>query len=285
VDSTIDEINLDTRSDVIENSRSSIMPSVNSNFQSVSQKDYEPTPYKQTAWEGSDSFDKNPIFEGMSLEVLQNEEFKRDPMFEVFDEPLNVSEFRQFPKEIPPEEEPGFGISEVELEEIRLQAFEEGRTRGKEEGAAAAQVEIFAKYEELANTMREVSNHITSEVDRRVNVLEQNALGLALDISKKILDTTAEVKKDYIKSLIKKSLIQLGAASNIIVKVGSADFEFLSVVGLPEAMEDESAKIRYVMDENITSGCIIESDHGELNLELDKMWQEVKDRLYEAVES
>lgn len=285
MDSTIDKIDLDTESDILENSSSAIMSSDNSNFQSVSQKDYEPTPYMQTAWEGSESLDENPIFEGMYLEVLQNEEFKRDPMFEVFDEPLSVGEFQQYPKELSPEEDSGPGISEVDLEEIRLNAFEEGRAKGKEEGAASAQVEIFAKYEELANTMREVSDHITSEVETRVNVLEHNALGLALDISKKILDTTAEIKKDYIHSLIKKSLVQLGAASNIIVKVGSADYEFLSVVGLPEAMEDESAKIRYVKDENITSGCIIESDHGELNLELDKMWQEVKDRLYEAVES
>lgn len=245
--------------------------------------DYVPTPYQQSRWEGIDSFSVDARFECLPLEVLISEDFQRDPMFEVFDEPLPAGGFQQIPQ-IKEEEIVCQQLSDEDKELLKQEGYELGFIDGKLEGKKIAEQEVLSKYEELAARISNINASINSDVSRRISDLEQKAVGLALDISRKIISTTAEVKPDYIFEIVKKGISQMGTFSDINVYVGKEDFEFLSVVGLPDSGEIDLTKINYILDEKITSGCRIEGSKGILNLELEHMWNEIKQNLFSAVQ-
>lgn len=249
---------------------------------SLSQKDYVPTPYRASLWEGIEFLDKSPAFRAINLEVLENEGLLFDPMFEKFDAEfrggMGGSDFSEATEE---QSQPA--MSEELIAEIKAQAFEEGRAAGIQEGILEAQGAIVEKYEALSNSLVEITNTIRSELDLRITELETKAVTLALDVSKKILDTTTEVKPEYILSVIRKAFIEIGTQKGLVVRVSHQDYEFLEVVGLPEDMIGEQSKIRYVADDKVTSGCIVETDYGTVNLGLDQMWNEVKDKIYSSI--
>jgi flagellar assembly protein FliH len=244
-------------------------------------REFISTPYKQSKWEGFELVDKNPTFKKIAVEVIVNEELSFDPLFEQFD--FNERLARQKSEEFEEIEIEEPIISEEILEDIRLQAFDEGVEEGKKQALSESQLQIVEKYEALAESMKNISNQIKDELNKRVDELEQNAFRLALDISKKLVFATAEAKPEYILDVIRNGLKHLGSSKPMKVRVSPADFEFLEVVGLPEDLTMEGAKIQYVPDELITYGCVVETDYGELNLELDRMWTEVKDSLFKAV--
>ncbi len=247
----------------------------------LSQRDYIPTPYKASLWEGADLMEKSPGFRAINLEVLVSEGLLFDPMFEKFDE-LAVQKYG-VEEEISEDKEQELQISEEMIAEIRAQAFEEGRAVGIQEGNLAAQEAIAEKYEILSNSLSTITTGIRDELDRVVIELETKAVSLALDVSKKILDTTVEVKPEYILSVIRKAFLELGTQKGLVIRISSQDFEFLEVVGLPDDLVGENSKIKYVADEKISSGCIVETDYGSVNLELDQMWNEVKDKIFSNI--
>ena len=245
-------------------------------------REYSPTPYRASRWEGFDLVDKNPAFKKISVEVIENPDQKFDPMFEQFDrkerERASAKEEDEITDEaIQPE------ISEEFLEEIRLQGYEQGIEDGKKQGLADAQLEIIEKYEALANSMREISGNIRDELSKKIEELERKSLDFAVELSRRVLTTTVDARPDYILDVIRNGLKHLGASKPLRVRVSPADFEFLEVVGLPEDLTMEGARLQYLPDENISAGCVVETDYGELNLEIDKMWAEVKDNLFKAI--
>lgn len=250
----------------------------------VSQKDYRPTPYQNSEWEGLAEFDRNAKFKAIPLEVLEAD-LEFDPMFEQFDgeERKKRKEAQSVIQQVEEEEEV-VQPSEELIAEIRSAAYEEGRQEGIKEGVLEAQSGIIERYEELSATLAGITTNIRAELDQRVSDLEKRALDLALDISKRILDTTVEVKPEYILSVIKRALEELGAQKNITVRISHQDYEFLEVVGLPEDLISEQSKIRFVPDEKISGGCMVETEYGSINLELDHMWNEVKDKIYSNIE-
>ncbi len=240
--------------------------------------DYVPTPYRVSEWEGIETIDPKPMFRNLAVEILESNSVF-DPMFERFDvEATKAEQSDESETESPLERVP-----EEVLEEIRKQAYEEGLAAGKESGHADAQLEIVEKYEGLATSMKEITENIRAELNLKLEEIEKKSFELALEVSRRLLATTAEAKPEYILEVIRSGIGHLGGSKPFRIRVSPDDFEFLEVVGLPEDLTMEDAKIQYLSDENISSGCVIETDFGELNLELDKMWLEIKNMLFKAV--
>lgn len=247
----------------------------------LSQRDYRPTPYRASQWEGIETLDRNPTFKAINLEVMENEGLSFDPMFEQFD--AHLKNKPQYGEAIVEVAETAPVIDEQLLAEIQAQAFEEGRQAGIQEGILDAQAGIIERYEALSGTLADITSNIKIELDQRISALENKAVSLALDISKRILSTTAEVKPEYIIEVIRRALMELGTQKGLVIRVSHQDYEFLEVVGLPEDLMSEQNKIKYVPDEKIVSGCVVETEYGSVNLELDHMWNEVKDKIYSTI--
>ncbi len=257
----------------------------------VTQSNYRPTPYKPTQWEVIGERITDDEFSGMSLEVIRTYHSMGDPMFEQFGEESQFSGLTEWEspgsskREKGQEEQSENDVIKLEVFEAELKkSFEEGRQAGYQQGLTEQNNAAQAQHKALSVKLTQFAASIKQELNKHREQLEHKALDLAIGISKKIIDTTAEVKPEYIFDVIRKGLKSLGAAKPLRVRVSAQDYEFLEVIGMPADITPTELGVVYVADETIKSGCVVETDFGEVNLELDEMWEQVKDSLY-AVKS
>jgi flagellar biosynthesis/type III secretory pathway protein FliH len=253
----------------------------------LTQRGYSPTPYKPSDWEVIGERRDKDDFMGMVLEVMNDKRRRTDPMFETFGK---ESEFasctqwespggvRRITDKVEDDEEPQIDWKVVE-EQLK-QKYEEGWQAGCEEGSKRTEGTIVERYQALSTKLAQVTKAVETQVAEHMAKIEKQALFFALEISKKIIETTVEVRPDYIMQIIRSGLKQLGAAKPIRVRVSLQDYEFLEVIGLPNDLTPSELGISYVSDPALKSGCVIETDFGEVNLELDRMWEQIKDSLY-----
>lgn len=253
----------------------------------LSQREYRPTPYVAQEWEIVGEISEERDFIGMTLEVLRDERASADPMFETFASSNDFPHGTQFEtpggmkkKKSKGGDEP---IFDAALFEAELEArYEQGRQAGLKEAEKIAEERIVESYEALAERMKEITEEIKAQVHNHAQELEKRALRFALSVAKKLVDTTSEAKPEYILSVIRKGLKNLGAAKPLKIKVSEQDYEFLDVIGIPVDISPGEIGVVYQSDENIKSGCVIETDYGQVDLELDSMWEEVKAGLFEV---
>ena len=258
-----------------------------SSDQILSQRDYRETPYQDTEWEKLDADPDAQSFQPLSIPVLDSGSEYEDYMFDDFgamklgarpnivhsSNPLDVREERS-------SEEGAFDLALFEEELLRK--YDEGRQAGFEEGKAAAEREARAEYDLVESRVKDLSKAISQQVESVLSKLEKRAVEFALAVSKKILVTTADAKPEYIVEVIREGLKNLGASKPLRVRVSPQDLEFLEVVGVPPEYSEEELGIQYAADESIHSGCVIETDFGEVDMQLEKMWEQVKGELFEV---
>ncbi len=251
----------------------------------VSQRDYKPTPFQSARWEvvGERMSEDKKHFAPMNFEILKAEEYAVDPMFAMFDEAESASSGYGWGES----EGVLSGLSDALSPEQRAQElaakFEEGQALGYQKGLEEAERLAAEKKKELEGQLSKLFSEVEEKVNASLLQMEQEALKFSLNIAKKILETTAEIKPDYIIDVIRQGLHSIGAAKPLRIRVAEQDFEFLEVIGLPPELSKEELGVQYVADPSIKSGCIIETDFGEIDLQLEEMWEKIKSQLYETV--
>ena len=252
----------------------------------LSQRDYVPTPYKDSQWEivGERMTELN--FIPLELSVLRTERAEPDPMFEQFDAGLPKELERIWhlsgEQSLRGIEEPEIIVDPVIAEEQLLERYEEGKLAGYAEGSAAAEAVANAKFKELSAQMAEINLKLNDQYQSVFTRIEKRALELALEISRRIVTTTAEIRPDYILDVIREGLKNLGAGKPLRIRVSVQDYEFLEVVGLPPELSKEELGVQYIADEAVRSGCVIETDFGEVDLQIESMWNQIKENLFEV---
>ena len=250
----------------------------------LSQREYVPTPYRDQSWEYVGERLTDLEFTPLRMDVVKVDVAEPDRMFEVFDEDdatKKCEELWHTEDKLLPQEE----VEEVErpANEVELAAAAEaGYRKGLQEGQQIAEHKIHEHYEKLSGTVNQVASTLKNEFKEQLARVENDALGLALQISKKILETTVEAKPDYIVEVIRRALADCGAGTPLRIRVSPQDYEFLTIVGLPVDVLPGEAGVQYVADEAISAGCVVETDFGHVDYELDKMWEQIKADLYEA---
>src|SRR5690606_16120529 len=119
---------------------------------------------------------------------------------------------------------------------------------------------------------KEVLKDLARQIEERITQTEKDAVALALEISKKIIDTTVEVNPEYLVHIVREALGQAGAAAIRKIRVSPQDYEFIEVVGLRRQFESEGSW-DFEADETIRSGCIVETSGGEIDFQLDRAWE------------
>lgn len=250
----------------------------------LSQREYVPTPYRDQSWEYVGERLTDMDFTPMRMDVVKVDVAEPDRMFEVFDaddETKKCEELWHTEDKLLHTEE----VEEVERpakEEELKAAAEAGYQKGVAEGQKLAEQKIHEHYEKLSGTVNEVASSLQQKFQDQLSIVEKEALLLALQISKKVLETTVEVKPDYIVEVIRRALADCGAGTPLRIRVSPQDYEFLTIVGLPADVLPSELGVQYVADEGISAGCVIETDFGHVDYELDKMWEQIKANLYEA---
>ena len=253
----------------------------------LSQQDYIPTPFEESSFEVVGEEVKERDFCALEVEIVPQETAQVDPMFQQFDDsrPESPSKLWHLPEEFAytgetKEEEEEVNHQEI-LEEHGKQQYQEGHTAGYQEGYSAAEESVAARYEDLSNQISELGKKISTGADEYFGRLERESIKLSLEVAKKILQITAEVKPDYILDVIRQGLKSLGGSKPLKIRLSPQDFEFLEVVGVPLELSSEELGVEYVADEEIVFGCLIETDFGKADLQIDSMWEQIRQKLEE----
>ncbi len=248
----------------------------------LSQRNFAHTPFEASAWEFVGERLASRDFASMEIEIIASEMTQPDPMFRDFGNNVrNDTGSYAHAGAAAVETEPV--IDEAVLEAARAEAYEQGLAAGREEGKGEAVAEATALHEELAKRQHDFHVQVVRELQSLAARTEKNAFELALSVSRKILSTTAEIRPEYILDVIREALQTNGAGKPLRVRVSPQDFEFLEVVGVPPDLSAQETGVTYVPDDGIASGCVVETDFGEIDLRLEHMWQQVKENLYDVV--
>lgn len=257
----------------------------------LSQRDYQPSPYQDSAWEVVGERLTDLEFMPLELPIIRKQAAAADPMFEEFGSmfpkdaiALLHNEGAEVAKtasgEVHHKREPE--LDPEMIERIRADAFEQGRQQGFKEGEEAAKGSIAERYEELSSRVEAISSSLQEEKDRFTGETQQRALQFALAVAKKIVVTTAEIRPQYIFDVIRQGLQTIGVGTPMRIRVSPDDYEFLMVIGLPPELSTQETGIQYLADEAIKSGCVIETNFGEIDMQLERMWEQIRDNLFEV---
>jgi flagellar biosynthesis/type III secretory pathway protein FliH len=261
--------------------------------QILSQVTYRESPYEESSWEIVGEPPSEIRFSPLSFQVLESDISKHfNPMFadygglrnpdekEVWHRPVVQGhmideDFKESHYEKIEREEGTSFIPEAVLEEVKQSAFQAGFEEGQRVSLEAHMRESEALKEQLSTIMQNISLKFNTELSK----IEKSALELSLSISKRIIDTAVEINPEYIIDLIKKGL-QLAQGTRIYtIKVSRQDMEFLLMFNIEKLMKEKQQTWIFEIDDAITSGCVIQTSGGEIDFQLDKAWERVKDEI------
>lgn len=250
------------------------------------QRDYRPTPYRDAMWEIVGESFAHLGFSPLELSVIATERARPDKMFEIFDDPkLEQGGMRWHgtDKPLAPEvtEQKKEDVAKLNEEELAAQ-FETGRTAGVEQGYQTAKQEFDAELAAFKQRFEALQQSVLDSASACFVRVEKEGIELALAVARKILDATVEARPEYIIQVIERATQALGASKPVRIRISPEDYEFISVVGLPPELSAEELGIQYVADEGIKSGCVVETNYGEVDLQLERMWEQIKENLFEA---
>jgi len=256
-------------------------------------KDFVPSGYEEQGWEQI-----GPAFShdfSLTQYTKLNDPPRHNPMF--YD--LEEDEFEEMPllKTTEDSSEDEFASDDLEIlstEEIiaetplnsevveaaKAESYARGFEQGIIEGKAAAEGDFNSKFTELQENFVRLSEEIQNAQEAFNQKLEKEALKLAVQISKRILQTTVEAKPEYIVEVIKRAFEESGLHKPLKIKMSPKDYEFVqSIKTSDEFAPLGNSKTEYAADANIKSGCTVETENGNLDLRIDNMWYEVAAQL------
>lgn len=168
-----------------------------------------------------------------------------------------------------------------EFELILEQAREEGR-----QAALLETVETQTKkLEDSEKKLHAVLSDLQRQFALAIADIENSALNLTLELSKKIIDHAVEVNPEYIVAVIRDALELSGGAQVKKVRVSPQDMEFIEVLKVAPSIKEFDGSWTFEADETVRAGCILESSAGTVDFQLDKAWERIKDKIVSSVRS
>ncbi|MFA9463840.1 MAG: FliH/SctL family protein [Velocimicrobium sp.] len=162
----------------------------------------------------------------------------------------------------------------VQVEQIKGNAFEEGKLEGFENGLLEGQKEISKKeleMEEAEKAIIQRRNELEEEYQGKKKELEPYFAQLLISLIEKVTGVLLENKDDIILHLIKKGLEDVGRNKHFLVHVSSVDLPIVKeakdriVKTLPE-----ECSIEIVEDDSfVKNQCVIETETKMIDSSLD----------------
>jgi len=180
-------------------------------------------------------------------------------------------------------------VSELELLQQR---FEEERQ--------TLHVEHERQLEELkASLQREISARLTAEHDERMKAVEERyrtiiddmggqirqevegverrAVEFAIQVARKLVGTIVEINPEYILQVIQDAVKLTGGATIKAIRVSPQDLEFIKMLSPEKQFKEFDGSWSFQSDDTIRAGCVVETSSGEVEFDLDKAWERIKE--------
>ena len=256
----------------------------------ITQENFVCSPYTEESWEVIGEAPREQEFSAFEVPVISSAQFQRDPIFRDFggsgeskstlrwhlpdDQAMAMEKGDEEPEEV------GVKFSDEEVAQIRQEAFQAGKTE------ALAEAEQLRSHEMagIAEKFEGILKDLQAQFNEQAVLLEQAALTLCLDISDKIIGHAVEINPEYIIKILRDALKQSGGATIKRVRVSPQDMEFIEVVGVQDKISEFVGGWKFEGDPSIRSGCVVESSAGEIDYQLDKAWNRIKDAIMKVKE-
>lgn len=246
--------------------------------------------YLDQAWEVVVEEKRSEDFEPMKLEELDSGEIRSESLFEDyggselkgagprFHVPIAEAEAIQKGKQ--EEEDPNrLVIMRDELERVKSEAFAAGRAEA-EQAAEAKQREHFAQVEQQ---MSQVLVDIQTQLNESLVAVEKNAVAFSLALAEKIIFRTVEINPEYVTAVIKEAIALSGSATIRRIRVSPQDLEFIEYAGVTRKLGDSGSTWVFEADESIKAGCVVDTSAGEVDYQLDRSWEKVKESVVRVI--
>lgn len=260
----------------------------------INQLGFKETPYSDATWEVVGEPPKEQVFVPLELNVIRTHKVLADPMFadyggqvtsdapkrwhlpaELAQQQASALAQKSQQAEVPP----GINMQEEELEEIKRLAFEEGKNAALLEAKAAQEKMIQTLSARLETLLQDMSKQLAE----RMESIEKSAVQLSLDISHKLIGHAVEINPEYIVQVIKEALKAAGGSTVHVVRVSPEDMEFIEIVGVADKIKDVDGTWKFEKDDTIKSGCVIDTSSGEVDFQVNKAWERIRDGVLKSI--
>lgn len=187
----------------------------------------------------------------------------------------------------------------AEADKIREQAEAEGRSQGYRNGIEQAETEIAERSQQLADEM--VGQRLSTVLPAAQQLLEEivNArsqcqaewerelVELATGIAEKLIRRTLEVEPDAMISGVREAIQLAVGKTSLELRLNPTDLEALG--DRVRVAVQESARgidVRLLGDDKVTpGGCIVVTEHGEIDAQIETMLTRISDELLEGIQN
>jgi len=261
---------------------------------SPSQSTYVESPYQQASWEVIGDLEEDPQFLPLEIESIDGGDLIVDPMFSDYGGiPQSFGSTR---KHLPEDElvrererisgeneenscESRKEFSDEEIEQIRQEGIEKGRQEGIEEAIEKNKL----KFERMEENHQVILDDLSAQILELSNRIEKDAVELSMQIARKLVERTVEINPEYIVELVKEAVGQARTALIKKVRVSPEDLEFIELIGMSKHLDGAGSQWEFEADPTIQSGCVVETSAGEIDFQLDKAWERIKDNVVKVL--
>ena len=189
----------------------------------------------------------------------------------------------------PEVEEPLVAVSELELlrkefdeERIALQAehekqLQEMKAALQQEITAEVALESDAKRKAIEERYRTIIDDMEGQIRQEVEAVERRAVEFAIQVTRKLVGTIVEIHPEYILQILKEAVKMTGGATIKAIRVSPQDLEFIKMLSPDRQCKEFDGSWSFTSDDTIRAGCVIETSSGEVEFDLDKAWERIKE--------
>jgi len=256
----------------------------------LTQTTYRETAYEDSSWEIVGEHLNQESFEPLEFSVLPGVDAHVDPMFADYgglpsdksSKRFHLAQGETFEASRAAAEEDLVGqhaaqqqSQQNELNRLVAEALEQGR----QEGAAAITAESEAQIKALTDQFEGLLTDLSTQLAEHKQSVENQALQLSLQIAEKLIGAAVEINPEYVLKIIQEGLSQVSGAVIKCVKVSPQDYEFLKLVSIPNYIKDYDSSWSFESDDSIKAGCIVVTSAGEVDYQLDKSFERVREQI------
>ena len=167
----------------------------------------------------------------------------------------------------------------AEEQQVRERLIEEARGAAQEEARRAAQAEFDAQSRALQESMSTTLEDIKAQAVEHVRAVEEKAADLAVKIARKLIGAVAEGTKEHIMPLVKEAVTLAGSTDVRKIRVSPRDYEFIQGMKAAQAGDSQAAPWVFEADDSIRIGCVVETSSGDIDFDLEKAWERIRDQI------
>jgi flagellar biosynthesis/type III secretory pathway protein FliH len=253
----------------------------------ITQASYQETKYEDASWEIVGTFDGEEAFTPMELSVIDGGEIGVDRMFADYGGLPPEGSVRRWhlPDQLaytPPvsEEEEEVVDNTIHIQPEELQRMlAEAEANGRQAGLEESVTINLEKMKQMEEAMTAIVLDLQKQFSENLTHIESEAVGLALNISRKVISFAVEINPEYIVQILHEAIGHCGGARVKKVRVSPDDMEFIKVVGVEKRLKEFDGSWHFEKDDTIRSGCVVESSAGDLDYQLDQAWERIKENV------